>query len=199
MDAQRLVALFFEAGTLRKIQRSHQQTFLTSDPSDNIAAHTFRVCLIGMVLAHLVKDARPERVLTMCLLHDLLETRTGDQNWIHKSYVSVDEGSIRAEQFAPLAIIAPSIISMIEEYDARESLDAKVAKDADNLEQFLLLAEYRHAGNKEAERWLSDRERKRARLFTEEAQLLFDELCVQSPSDWWQTLHRGVRLQAVKG
>lgn len=198
MDARRIVGLLFETGTLRKIQRSHQQTFLTSDPSDNIAAHSYRVCVIGLVLAHLVKDAHPERVLTMCLLHDLIETRTGDQNWIHKTYVSVDEAAIREEQFAPLIDIAPSISPLMHEYEERETLDAKVAKDADNLEQYLLLAEYRHAGNKEAERWLAERERKRARLFTEEARLLFDELCEQSPSDWWQTLHRGVRLQAVR-
>ena len=41
----------FEIGTMRKIARSHRQTLLTDDLSDNIASHSFRVTVIGYLIA----------------------------------------------------------------------------------------------------------------------------------------------------
>jgi len=56
---------FYEIGTLRKIARTHRQTLLTDDLSDNIASHTFRVCIIGMILAQLEKAdiSKTERII----------------------------------------------------------------------------------------------------------------------------------------
>src|SRR3989304_1489360 len=67
-----LASFFFELGTLRKILRSHRQTLLTDDLSDNIASHSFRVTLIGWFLAKL-EQADPYKVLLMCLFHDFSE------------------------------------------------------------------------------------------------------------------------------
>lgn len=96
-STKKLVSFFFEVGTLRKILRSHRQTLLTDDLSDNIASHSFRVSMIGWFLAAAEK-ADPHRVVMMCLLHDLEETRAGDQNWVHKKYVKVFEEEIREGQ-----------------------------------------------------------------------------------------------------
>ena len=84
---------FYEMGTLRKVSRAHRQLLLTDDPSDNIASHTFRVCIIGMILAQLENVDIPKVVL-MCLLHDITESRSGDQNWVNKKYVKVFEEEI---------------------------------------------------------------------------------------------------------
>ena len=61
----------------------HQQVLLAHDPTDNIASHSFRAAFIGYFLAKQLK-ADANKVLKMCLLHDLEEIRTGDHNWIHK-------------------------------------------------------------------------------------------------------------------
>ncbi len=98
---KKLVSFFFEIGTLRKILRSHRQTLLTDDLSDNIASHSFRVAMIGLFLAKLEK-VDPFKVIVMCLLHDLEESRAGDQNWVHKKYVKVFEEEIREGQLKPL-------------------------------------------------------------------------------------------------
>ncbi len=68
-----ITKFFYEMGTLRKIARSHRQSLLTDDLSDNIASHTFRVCMIGMMLAQ-VEKADVSKVVLMCLLHDISET-----------------------------------------------------------------------------------------------------------------------------
>jgi putative hydrolases of HD superfamily len=92
---------FYEVGTMRKLSRMHRQTLLTDDLSDNIASHTFRTTLIGWVLAK-EEGFDPYKVVMMCLLHDVGETRSNDHNWIHKRYVKVYEKEINDEQLGAL-------------------------------------------------------------------------------------------------
>jgi len=177
-----LVSFFFEAGTLRKTLRSHRQTLLTDDLSDNIASHSFRVTLIGWFLATSEK-VDPYKVVMMCLLHDLEESRTGDQNWIHKKYIKCFEEEVREGQLKPLPN-SKELLSLSKEYQDRKTLAAKVAKDADLLDQIFILKEYAHQGNKEAQLWLDHKEQEKL-MFTKTAKKLARESYRQSPSEWW--------------
>lgn len=185
---KKLTSLFFEVGTLRKIPRSHQQTLLSQDLSDNIASHSFRVAIIGYFLAENV-DANSDKVLKMCLIHDLEEARTGDQNWLHKSYIKSFEGEVREDQVKKLKD-SEELEKLSQEYDERSSLEARIVKDADCLDQLLLLKEYAWQGNEEAKEWLrlgkeedSEQEKK---LTTELAKQLAEEIKEQKPSSWWR-------------
>lgn len=184
-DIQRLAGFFYEAGTLRRIDRSHKQTLLTNDEADNIASHSFRTAIISWFLAKAEK-ADAYKVVMMSLFHDMPETRSGDQNWIHKKYVSVYDEEIIQDQTANLPF-ADELRPIIDEYQERETLEAKVAKDADLLDQVLLLKEYAWAGNKEAEKWLVGKEQGK-RLTTETAKAWVREIVSQNPSDWWSNL-----------
>lgn len=148
----RLTNFFFEIGTLRKLLRSHRQTLLTDDLSDNIASHTFRVAMIGYFLAQ-EEGADAGKVVMMCLSHDLEEVRSGDQNWLHKRYVKVFEAEIAKDQLSGLPG-SDEILKLKEEYSTRETKEAKIAKDADLIDQLLLLKEYSWNGNREAEKWI---------------------------------------------
>jgi len=182
---EKLVSFFFEVGTLRKVLRSHRQTLLTDDLSDNIASHSFRVTIIGMFLAKMEK-ADTNKVIKMCLLHDLEETRCGDQNWVNKKYIKVFETEIRNEQLDELP--EASILKELSlEYSERKTLEAKVAKDADLIDQILLLREYSHQGNKEAETWLKGKGQEKL-MFTKSAKKLAQEAYKQDPSYWWSNL-----------
>lgn len=184
----KLVSFFFEIGTLRKIPRSHQQTLLFQDLSDNIASHSFRTALIGYFLAENL-GADSDKVTKMCLLHDLEEARTGDQNWLHKSYIKSFEGEVREDQIKGLES-TKEFEELSQEYDERETLEAKIAKDADHLDQMMILKEYAWQGNQEAREWLHlDREKKNEqekRLHTDLAQQLAKEIISQKPSSWWR-------------
>ena len=46
-------------------------------------------------------------------------------------------------------------VEVTKEYKERKTKEAKVAKDADLVDQILLLKEYAWRGNSEAEEWLS--------------------------------------------
>lgn len=181
----KIVSLFFEAGTLRKTSRSHRQTLLTDDLSDNIASHSYRVSIIGWFLAKL-EHADPYKVLTMCLFHDFSETRSGDQNWVHKKYVRVFEDEILKDQFENV-LFGDEMTKAMSEYGQRQTVEAHLAKDADLLDQILLLREHAWAGNKEAAGWLKGREQEK-RLFSKSARKLAAQIYTQEPSFWWNKI-----------
>ena len=179
---KRIVNFFYEIGTLRKIPRSHMQTLLTGDLSDNISSHSFRVCVIGLILASL-ENANQNKVLLMCLLHDLGESRSGDQNWVHKKFVKVFENEISQSQISSLPN-SKNLLDIIAEYKSRKTLEARITKDADRLDQMLLQKEYAWAGNKEAANWTKGGNHSKS-LSTNSAKLLGIEIEQQKPSDWW--------------
>lgn len=185
-----LAKFFYEIGNLRKVLRAHQQMLLTIDPTDNISSHSFRTAFIGYFLAkELSADA--DKVLKMCLLHDIEEVRSGDINWLNKRYVKVYEEEIRQDQLKDLPHAA-ELIKLSEEYSQRQSKESKVAKDADHLDQVLLMKEYAHQGNKEAEGWLHQdkiNECQQIKLMhfdlTKE---IAKKIIEQKPSDWWKNI-----------
>ena len=186
---KKAAGFLYEIGTLRKIPRGHMQTLLTNDLSDNIASHSFRVSVIGWILAKEEK-VDPYKVLTMCLFHDTAEARSGDQNWVHKSYVKVYENEIINDQIQDLPH-DKDLLKIILEYHERKTKESLIAKDADLIDQILLLKEYSWQGNQEAQDWIYGKNKGRGNmqyklLKTKSAKLLADEIMKQKPSDWWR-------------
>lgn len=182
---KKLTQFLYEMAALRNIRRSHQSAF-AKDDADNIAAHSFHTAIIGYFLAKELK-ADCDKVLKMCLFHDMEETRSGDQNWINKKYIKVFEKEIRNDQLKNLPH-NEEIAELTNEYDNRETIESKIVKDADLLNQIFLLKEYEHRGFKEAGEWLysgSQSEYEKLML-TDLAKEIAGEVKKQSPHDWWQ-------------
>jgi len=192
-DKERLADFLFEVGTMRRIQRMHRQTLLVEDTSDTIASHSYRVAIIGWHLAKLA-DADPYKTVMMCLLHDLGEIRSNDHNWVHKRYVKVYDEEITKDQLGTLPF--SELLEFVQEYEERENLESKLAKDADILDQILLLREYEWQGSKEAKIWLDGKKgekdaRPLDRIKTDTARELGRTLYKRNPSEWWQDLWTG--------
>jgi len=134
----------------------------------------------------IAEKADPYKVVMMCLLHGLEETRTGDQNWVHKKYVKVFEEEVREGQLSSLQG-AEELLRLSKEYQERKTIEAKVVKDADLLEQILTLKEYAWRGNKEAEKWLKGGQQEKL-MFAKTAKRLAQEAYLQRPSEWWDEL-----------
>lgn len=181
MKMEYLTDFLYEVGTLRKIARSHRQRFLTDDLSDNIASHSFRVCIIGYYLAVLEK-AYIEKVLLMCLFHDISETRSGDRNWIHKKYTEVIEERIINDQLGKV-LNGDQVTDLLNEYKERKTKESQIVKDADNLDQVFLIREYVWAGNREAMLWQKAKVQG-SMLYTKSAKELYKSIYKRNPSDW---------------
>jgi putative hydrolase of HD superfamily len=189
-DNVRIADFLFEIGTMRKLMRMHRQVLLTDDMSDSIASHSFRVGIIGWFLAKMEK-IDPFKVAMMGFIHDMTEIRSNDHNWLHHRYVTVHEDEISREQLGQLPF--PDLHLLIQEYEERKTREAITAKDADELDQILLLREYEWQGNKEASLWLNGKRKRKKyarleRLKTKSAMELGKIIYNRGPSEWWKFL-----------
>ena len=93
-----------------------------------------------MIMARL-EHADENKVLKMCLFHDLAEARTGDANLVNKQYLKFSEKEVRKDQMEGLPF-AQEIIELLEEYEEMKTKESIVAKDADKIDQMILQQEY---------------------------------------------------------
>lgn len=186
-----MVNFFYEIGTMRKLMRIHRQVLLTDDMSDSIASHSYRVAIISWFLAK-GEGADPYKTVMMSLLHDMTEVRSNDHNWVHKKYVKVFENEIATEQLGSLPY--PDFKNFVDEYQERKSKESVLAKEADLLDQILLLREYDWSGNKEAHIWLYGKGSAKvnaqlAKLKTKTGKKFGKAMYDVDPSDWWNNLY----------
>ena len=169
----------FEAGMLKRTPRTGFQ-FLGSG-AESVAEHIFRTVYIGYALGCLVEEADTDKIIRMCLFHDLPEARTGDLNYVNKKYVKADTGKA-AEDLAATVPFGCEIRELIAEFEKGESIEALLAHDADQLELILALKEYKDVGNKYADEWL---EYALKRLKTDTARELAETVLKTDSSLWW--------------
>lgn len=146
---KKITDLLFEIGSLRNMKRMHCQTLLQAN--DTIASHSFEVAITGMVLAKM-ENADENKVLKMCLFHDIAEARTGDANFIHSHYVKADEKEAIKDQYSGTPI-EKEVVEILNEYEERESKESIIAKDADLINQTILQCNYLKDSKKDLARW----------------------------------------------
>ncbi len=169
-------------GSIRFIDRMWRR-FLNADFA-NLAEHQFRVFWIAMVIAANEKGVDTGKVAKMAILHDIAESRTGDVDYLSRQYVKRDE-ELAIRDMLGGTVLESEFYELWEEYEARETLEAKIVKDADNLDIDFELAEQASKGDalqevkKEHRQFVADN-----RLYTETAKRLFKQLKTADPHGW---------------
>ena len=176
---KRIANFLFEAGMLKRTPRTGFQ-FLGSG-AESVAEHIFRTVYIGYTLGHLAKNVDRDKLIRMCLFHDLPEARTGDLNYVNKKYVAADEEKA-VNDLAETLPFGAEIKGLIMEFLEGKTLEAKLAYDADQIEIILALKEYKDLGNTYADEWLSFAIR---RLKTKTARELAETILETDSSLWW--------------
>jgi len=180
------INFLYEIGSLRKIPRAWQQ--ILTGKVENIAEHIFRTTMVAWVIA-IAEKADVEKVLKICLIHDIAEARTGDIAFMHRDYV------VRHEELAEKHIFENTLLgketpALFKEYAERASLEAKIVKDADNIEVDLELKELAGNGDSSAASMQKDhRPTIRAKkLYTKTAKKMWDQIQKTNPNDWHRAL-----------
>ena len=177
MNLNKIANFFFEIASMRRIKRAHSQVIHEAD--DNISDHSFRVAVIGMILAKMEK-CDTNKVLKMCLFHDVAEIRIGDANFINQQYSDLREEEAREDQMEDLPI-TDEVLEFLREFEQRESKESIVAKDADLLDQMVLQREYFHKDKQNHEIWQNHTEKS---LKTESAKKLAQKIRTSNPFEW---------------
>lgn len=181
---KRDIEFLFEMGTLRFVQRTWKR-FLNPDV-DNLTEHHFRVLWTSLLIAKYEKVTNIEKLMKMAILHDIAESRTGDVDYLSRQYVVRNE-KLGIQDILKGTALEEEFLGIWKEYEKRDSIEAKIVKDADNLAVDFELAEQRSKGNKIGDKSGLNETRKfvaRARLYTKTAKKMWDEIQTANPHDW---------------
>ena len=175
---------FYETDMHRKTPRSGLWPLGSGDQS--VAEHLFHTAMIAYALAYLEPKADKNKMVLMALFHDIGEGRTSDLNYIHQRYGKLAE----IEAVTDISKNIPfgqEVLALFQEEQARQTLEAKLVKDADNLEWIVTLRGEEVKGNKKAAKWVSQAIR---RLKTKPGQKLGKLLLSIDPDFWWFSVNR---------
>jgi putative hydrolases of HD superfamily len=176
---KKVANLLFEYGILAKTPRSGFYFLGTGDQT--VAEHMNRVSFIGYALATMDGTVDVLKVLKMCLLHDISETRISDLNYVHQKYVERKEHQA-VKDISDTVPFGKDMFDIIEEYEERKSKESILVKDADNLEWILALKEEVDTGNTRALKWIVSAIK---RLKTKHAKMIASEIMKTDSNDWW--------------
>jgi 5'-deoxynucleotidase YfbR-like HD superfamily hydrolase len=173
-------AFLYEMGHLKNLPRSGWLLLGIGRP-ESVAEHSFRVGMVGIVLAAL-EGADVGQTAALCIFHDGHETRIGDVPSVGRAYVATaTPEAVTAHQTAGMpAGVAKVMQELTAEYEANTTTEARLAHDADKIETLIQAAEYGAQGH-DTTAW---RETSLAALRTDAGQRLAQAIGNADPH-WW--------------
>ncbi len=148
---KRIANLLFEIRILKDLNRSGY-AFLGAG-RESIAEHCFTTAFVCFAMSRMDPEVDGGKLLAMALVHDLAEARTGDFNYVQKNYSQTDEAMAISHLTDNIAF-GEDIKMLIDEFNAGETREARLANDADQLSFILELKKLKDLGSKPPEEWL---------------------------------------------
>lgn len=180
-EIEKKVKFILEYRAQKYLERTCK-TFLKNPIPENVAEHSFFSTIIGWVLAKTAK-ANENKVIKMCLVHDLAEVRGGEYNLINKFYnTPLLEEKILKEITDDYNLKDFEIVEIFKEFNDEKTIEAKLAKDADIISQMVLEKENLDMGNQKVKKWLDTSLK---RLKTKEGKKLGKMLYEIDSDKWW--------------
>lgn len=179
----------FEVGYLKDLRRSGWLLAGVND-GESVAEHVFRTAIVGFVLACL-EGADPYRVATLCLFHDVQETRVSDLNPLTKKYFDqkqAEDVAVKEICDALDARISSPLKKIFEQYSDKDTPEAAIARDADLLECILQAYAYKEKGFQGADNFVSGPAKLQSQLTSNAAIRLAELAATRSSSEWWKLL-----------
>jgi 5'-deoxynucleotidase YfbR-like HD superfamily hydrolase len=133
-----VLAFLRAAERLKTVTRSG---WTSTGKAESVAEHTWRLCLMAMVLYGRAQDIDLARLLKMCLIHDLGEAIGGDVPAPAQVAGTPKAAQERADLLSLVETLPAAgqreILELWDEYEAASSPEAKLAKGLDKLETIL--------------------------------------------------------------
>ena len=137
-DIQGRLTFIQEAERLKSVLRS---AHTSTGRQESTAEHTWRLCLLALAFQDLLQPLDYERVLKLCVIHDLGETLGGDVPAVAQSAGSDKSDRERADllqltKTLPLSL-RTELIELWEDYESASSREARVVKALDKIETII--------------------------------------------------------------
>ena len=152
-----MLSALIELQRLKRLDRTGWTLRGLPNGTESVAAHSFGVTVTAMMLADKIKghgsEIDIERVLKMAILHDWAETRVGDMPRTATKYFGADvrrnaETAAFADIVRVLGAAESEYKSLYQDYEQRDSLEARLVKAADIIDLLIQAYALEHAGAK---------------------------------------------------
>ncbi len=127
--------------TAESLKSTLRSAHTSSGRPESVAEHTWRLCLLVLVLAPEFPEVDAHRLMKICLIHDLGEALQGD---IPAPLQDPNFDKSQSEREDLLELLSPlpelqrgEILELWEEYEQAATPEAKLAKAFDKLETLL--------------------------------------------------------------
>jgi 5'-deoxynucleotidase YfbR-like HD superfamily hydrolase len=147
MDQPDLDGILTFLRAAERLKVTYRSAHTSSGTQESVAEHSWRVCLMAMLLAPAFPDVDVGRLLQMCVVHDLGEAIGGDvpaPEQARRLAADPAAGKAAQERADLLTLLAPlpgqqqaAIAALWDEYEAATSPTARLAKSLDKLETIL--------------------------------------------------------------
>ena len=136
MEIRRLLD-FLKIAEQLKCNTRHSYT--SSGRLESVAEHSWRLALMAMLVGDEFPELDMDKVIKMCLIHDLGEAFTGDIPTFEKSEKDEEkEASLLDEWVKQLPEpFASEMLALYREMEERQTLEARIYKALDNLEALI--------------------------------------------------------------
>lgn len=136
MEPQKLVEIMNVAERLKDTVR---HCYTSGGRRESVAEHSWRTALMAYFVSVEFPDADLEKILKMCLIHDLGEAFTGDIPTFEKTEEDEKKEEKILEKWL-MSLPKPfnrEMTELFQEMSERKSLEAKIFKALDNLEALI--------------------------------------------------------------
>ncbi|MEK7070590.1 MAG: HD domain-containing protein [Patescibacteria group bacterium] len=172
----------YEIGSLRHLNRTWTQ-FLRNDVA-NVSEHIFRVTWIAILLAKHEKVKNVEKIIKMALVHDISESRTGDVHYLSRQYNARNE-KLAIKDILKDSVLEKEYLDLWHEYEDRKTIEAKIVKDADNLDVDIELNEQPLIDERLRKSWYKIRNKAvYNNFYTKTAKRIWKEIGKSNPHNW---------------
>lgn len=136
MEAQKLLDVLSVAERLKDATR---HCYTSSGRHESVAEHSWRAALMAYFLKDEFPDADMDKVIKMCLIHDLGEAFTGDIPTFEKTKADEEtEDALLSEWVASLPEeFSGEMSELFQEMGERQTVEAKIFKAIDGLEALI--------------------------------------------------------------
>ena len=119
-----------------KLKCNTRHCYTSSGRHESVAEHSWRVALMAMLLAPEFPEADMDKVIRMCLIHDLGEAFTGDIPTFDKTAADAEKEDALFERWIGTLPEATKQewTALLAEMNALETLEAKIYKALDKME-----------------------------------------------------------------
>lgn len=180
---KKIVAYIFEIFQLKRIKHAGWNLAHVESP-DSVAEHVLLAAQIGYLLAEL-EGADKAVVLRTLVFHDNAETRIGDWHKVGQRYlpqkINLESRALADQVFGLPDLIATQLQADFVMMEQKISLEARVVKDADYLEQAFQARLYQLQGHQGVAHWIENVGKS---LQTDSAKALFAQMLVTDPMEW---------------